>query len=258
MKTIQLVIPMAGEGTRFSKRGYTKSKPLLPIGAARMIEVVLGNLMTDQIARVILVARRDFKLRSEIDTFSSTVDFQVDLVEIDETTDGPASTVELALGLLDPEKPLVIANSDQYLDFQFTHFYALVGSGIGGAILTMEDQDPKWSYAMLNEGGDVEKVVEKKVISNFATAGIYGFGKTRYFFESVERMHLAADRTNGEYYVGPVYNYFDPAYGPIRHVSMGPVGQVMYGLGIPEDYEAFLKSTLVHKAESEALIFQHD
>lgn len=241
---IQLVIPLAGKGSRFFDSKFGQPKPLIPIHGWPMIEHVLANLVNDQVSKVVLVSRRVFGLEetitSTISGFPGTT-FQV--LNLDHYTEGPAETANLAMPLLDFDKPLVIANSDQYVDADLTEFYAAVSSaGYSGVVMTMEDTDPKWSYVETDSAGMVKNVVEKQVVSNFATTGVYGFRTARLFTEAYERMREGNDRTGGEFYVGPSYNFLETEALPILNFKVGPIGGVMYGLGTPGDLEQFLSS----------------
>lgn len=247
---IQLVIPLAGKGSRFLESKFSQPKPLIPIHGWPMIQHVLANLVNDQVSKVVLVSRREFGLQktiaSKISGFPGTT-FHV--LNIDHYTEGPAETANLAMPLLDSDKPLVIANSDQYINTDLMEFHSAVSGGrYSGVVMTMEDNDPKWSYVELNSAGLVTKVVEKEVVSSFATTGVYGFSSASLFTQAYERMRKANDRTNGELYVGPSYNYLETKEFPILNYGVGPIGGVMYGLGIPKDLEHFLSSEVSLKS----------
>lgn len=240
--SIQLVVPMAGNGSRFVNAGYARPKPLLPIHGQPMYQIVLGNLVTENVASVTLVAQRAHLLIHEIANIESQLQRPINLIEIDHVTQGPADSVFLALESLNPELPVVVANSDQYVDFPLDQFYdALRDATVAGAVLTMEDDDPKWSFVAVNGHGDITAVKEKEVISRHATVGIYAFRTARILRSAIESMFAADDRTNGEFYLAPAYNYSIRANQRIMAVPTGPVSTVMYGLGTPEDYEAFLE-----------------
>jgi NDP-sugar pyrophosphorylase family protein len=237
---------MAGLGSRFSKAGYKTTKPMLPIHEKlRMFELVIANLLHDSISKIIVVAKEEFNIKKDLKELSIAIEKQIDLIEIDYVTDGPASTVELARPFLSEDSPLVIANSDQYLDFDLATFYkALETEEFSGAVLTMDDNDPKWSFAELDSQGHIVKITEKIVVSHHATAGVYGFNKAGLFFSALQNMQMVNERVNGEYYVGPCYNFLPQGIAPVKNISMGPVGKVMFGLGTPEDYEAFLNNRI--------------
>jgi NDP-sugar pyrophosphorylase family protein len=247
---IQLVIPLAGKGSRFLESKFSQPKPLIPIHGWPMIQHVLANLVNEQVSKVVLVSRREFGLEKTISStiagFPGTI-FQV--LNLDHYTDGPAETANLAMPLLDPDQPLVIANSDQYINSDLTEFHsAVLSARYSGVVMTMEDNDPKWSYVELNSVGMVAKIVEKEVVSSFATTGVYGFGSASLFAEAYDRMRKANDRTNGEFYVGPSYNFLETNAFPILNFGVGPIGGVMFGLGVPKDLEQFLSSEVSLKS----------
>jgi len=242
---IQLVIPMAGLGTRFSRAGYTTPKPYLPIGKYSMIEVVVNNLMDRKVSKLVLIANQEASRNSKLKEVFRFHEVDLSIVELDHTTDGPATTCILAKEEVDPEKGLVIANSDQYLDTDMSQQYAQWEKAeVDGVIWGMEDSDPKWSYVSMIEEGFANEVREKKVISNIATCGVYGFTRASDFFLAYDMMKEANDRTNGELYVAPSYNYLIQQNRRIQVNNLGTTSQIMHGLGIPEDYENFLKNPI--------------
>jgi len=253
---IQIVLPMAGLGTRFTEAGYQTPKPLLPIHGVPMFKIVLGNIFSDKVSKVVIITRREWDLTREIDHLAKSTNTEFHIVEIDYTTDGPASTVMLAQDFLDPEEPVVVANSDQYVNTKIETFYEkLVTSDAVGCIMTMNDNDPKWSFVKLDDQGHVSKVREKEVISNEATVGIYGFKKAQYMIEAINKMREANDRVNGEFYVAPAYNFLIASGQAIDAFNTGDVRDVMFGLGIPRDYEFFVGCHESKKAAESAVAF---
>ena len=247
---IQLVVPMAGLGSRFKSQGYTVPKPLIQIHGIEMYKVVLANLFSPQLDRVILVCPTSFNMKSLEGELSRCLGLVVRIIEVDGLTSGPAATVALARDLLDPEIPLVIANSDQYVAFEPDGFYAEIQqSDNRGLVLTMRDDDPKWSYVSVNAHNLIDRVVEKQVISDLATVGIYGFKRAGDFFQAFDSMVRAGFMVNGAHYVAPAYEFLtDFKSGIIGIHDLGPVGQVMFGLGIPEDLQSFLKLDVSRQA----------
>jgi NDP-sugar pyrophosphorylase family protein len=184
-----------------------------------------------------------------VDTNIPLPSVPVNIVEVDELTEGPASTVWLTKPYLNPDLPVVVANSDQYIDADLSGFYDRVSDpGYANVILCMEDSDQKWSYVRQSSEGLVEEVREKEVISNLATVGIYGFGSATVMLEAFQEMFSAKDSTLGEYYVAPSYNYIIKRGHPVSVVNLGPVGTVMHGLGIPVDFESFLEKPVSRQA----------
>lgn len=251
---IQIVLPMAGLGTRFTDAGYETPKPLIPIHGVPMFKIVLGNIFSNKVSKVVVITRREWDLTHEIDQLAKSTNIEFHLVEIDYTTDGPASTVMLAQDFLDPEKPVVVANSDQYVNTSIDTFYEkLVTSDAVGCIMTMNDDDPKWSFVKLDDQGHVSEVREKEVISNEATVGIYGFKKTKFMIKAIDEMRESNDRVNDEFYVAPAYTYLIASGQVIDVFNIGDVHDVMFGLGIPRDYEFFVNSCESKRATESAV-----
>ena len=253
-KQIQLVIPMAGLGSRFAQAGYKVLKPLIPIHGAPMISVVTSNLMDPRIGHIVLVCQRATMENLDLRSIINPGPAQLTILAVDEITDGPAGTLEVARPALDMNLPLVVANSDQYLDSQLNDFYDDLSTGTyDGEILAMRDSDPKWSFARVNDDGLLLELREKVVISDLATVGIYGYARADLAFDAIAKMREARDTTNGEYYVGPAYNYLVESGKRVFVRDLGPVSTVMYGLGIPKDLDIFLNTKLSLLAAEKAM-----
>jgi hypothetical protein len=142
------------------------------------------------------------------------------------------------------EDPLVIVNSDQFLEWNSDSFYkSLLNPTYDGCILTFlqpDQNDIKWSYASVDNDSLVTEVAEKKWISPFATVGLYGWAKGSDFVLYAEQMIAKNIRTNNEFYVCPVYNEAIAA-GKKARVSLC---KGMWGLGVPEDLEKFRRDYL--------------
>ena len=135
----------------------------------------------------------------------------------------------------------MIANCDQYIDFDINN-YEWLESDKDGYIMTMKANDPKWSYIGVDKNNEVYKVIEKEVISDEATVGIYNFKMGRDFIKAAEKMIKKNDRVNNEFYVAPVYNYMIENKLKVGYFNIGSVGKGMHGLGTPEDLEDFLNN----------------
>lgn len=248
-KSIQLVIPMAGLGKRFVDAGYKTLKPLIPIHGIPMIKVVVDNLITEQIGHIFLIAQLETIESVNLKEVFSHLDIPLTIVSVESLTQGPADTVLHAKQVINEHLPLVIANSDQFVDADLHSFYSqLTTTNQVGVLLTMEDDDPKWSYVETNKLGYVVNVKEKVVISNQATVGVYGFSKANLSWYAFSAMIEANDRTNGEFYVAPAYNYLLKMGIPVTTINLGPVSTAMYGMGTPEDFEHFISLPVSRRA----------
>ncbi|BEK41268.1 glycosyltransferase family 2 protein [Campylobacter jejuni] len=235
---MNIVIPMAGLGSRFAKAGFDKPKPFIDVLDKPMIVRVLENLKYKDV-RYILIARKEHlteekKLVDEIKN-----NFNVEFIPIDKLTEGTACTVLYARKYINNDTPLMIANSDQIVDINIADFINdSFKRGLDGSILTFIDKEknPKWSFAKLNNDLVVE-VKEKEAISEFATVGIYFFNKGKIFVESAIDMIIENDRVNNEFYTCPVYNYAIKSGAKIGIYNID--FSKMHGIGTPEDLEIF-------------------
>lgn len=236
---INVVIPMAGLGQRFVAAGYEQPKPFIEVEGRTLIEIVLDNMALPG-ARYVLVARGEH-LRSHPSVFERLgATRNVVIVPLAHVTEGAACTVLEASAHLDSDTPLLIANSDQYVEMAVADLLEDARTrALDGSILTFVEpgRDPKWSYAAVGPTGLVTRVEEKVAISEHATVGIYYFARGRDFVAGARRMVAADQRVNGEFYVCPVYNELLATGARIGIYDLPT--ERMHGLGTPEDLERF-------------------
>jgi NDP-sugar pyrophosphorylase family protein len=250
---LTIVIPMAGRGSRFADAGYALPKPLLPVHGVPMIELVVRNLSPSEPARFVFVCRREHLSGYGFEAGLLLAAPGCEIVPIDTVTEGAVCTVLLAEAAIDAGDVLVIANSDQWVDHTMDeHLKLLRASKLDGLVMTMTADDPKWSFVELDGARRVTNVVEKEVVSDEATVGIYTFARGADFLRAAKAMIAADKRVNGEFYVAPAYNELIAEGAVIGIDNIGAVGEGMYGLGIPADYESFLTLALSRRAAGHA------
>lgn len=246
---LNIVVPMAGRGSRFADEGYTDPKPLISILGKRMIEVVINNLTPMRDHRFVFVCQEAHVREFDLDAIFAAACENYEIVTINGITSGAAVTVLKARKFVDVDQPLMIANSDQWIDADINDYLLDMDErSLDGSIMTMEANDPKWSYAAVDDRGAVLKVVEKEVISTEATVGIYNFAKGSDFCNFADLMIRRDMRSNGEFYVAPVYSLMADHGLNIGVYNIGEERNGMYGLGIPSDLEYFLSTPMVLKA----------
>jgi dTDP-glucose pyrophosphorylase len=230
-----VLIPMAGAGSRFAAQGYTFPKPLIEVNHKPMIQVVVENLNID--AHYIYLIQREHYDKYNLKYLMNLITPNCDIVLVDGLTEGAACTTLLAKKLIDNDNPLVIANSDQFVEWNSNEvMYAFSADGIDGGILAFHATHPKWSYVSLDQYGFAKEIAEKKVISEHATVGIYFWKKGSDYVKYAEKMIDENDRTNNEFYVAPTFNY---AINEGKKIRV-KYARKMYGLGTPEDLNYFL------------------
>lgn len=235
-KKMNVIIPMAGHGSRFAQAGYTFPKPLIEVNGKPMIQVVVENLNIE--AHFIFIVQKEHYEKYQLKYMLNMIAPGCDIVQVDGVTEGAACTTLLAKELINNDNPLLIANSDQYVEWNSNEcLYAFTADGIDAGILTFHSVHPKWSYAKLDGRGFVSEVAEKRPISDLATVGIYYWKKGSDYVKYAEQMIAKNIRTNNEFYVCPVFN---EAIGDGKLVRVKTI-QKMWGIGTPEDLKTFLE-----------------
>ena len=235
---IQIVIPMAGRGSRFQKAGYELPKPLIEIHGHPMVEYVVRNVTPSAEHRFIFLCLQEhldqYPLREALHRMAPGCV----IVPVREVTEGAACTVLLAEKYINNDDPLMIANSDQYVDRPIDGYLAALGEN-DGLIMTLPSQAPNCSYIRYDDDGYVTLVREKEIISPEATVGIYNFARGRDFVRAAKEMIRKNIRTNNEFYLAPVYNEMIDEGKKIVFQNVGRVDENVFGLGIPEDLMKF-------------------
>ena len=234
---MNVLIPMAGAGKRFLDAGYMFPKPLIEIDNKPMIQIVIESLNLD--ANYIFIIQKDHQKKFNIKSVLNILKPNCKIIELDHLTEGAACTTLLAKKFINNSDPLIIANSDQYIEWNTSKvLYDFNSKNLDGAILTFESIHPKWSYAKCDKDNFVTEVAEKKVISKNATVGVYYWKRGSDYVSSAEKMIKKNTRINNEFYVCPVYNEF---LSKNKKVKIHNVNK-MFGLGTPEDLENFIRN----------------
>jgi len=234
---LNVLIPMAGAGSRFEKAGYTFPKPLIEVQGKPMIQVVVENLGFE--ANYIFVVQRAHRYHWNLDAMLKLIAPNCTIVEVDGVTEGAACTALLASKYIDNDHPLFFANSDQFVEWDGAEFmYRMQESKADGGIVTFKATHPKWSYVKVDDNGFVTEVAEKNPISNNATVGYYYWKRGSDFVKYANQMIEKGVRVNGEFYVCPVFN---EAIADGKNVRIKEVER-MWGLGTPEDLRYFVEN----------------
>jgi beta-phosphoglucomutase-like phosphatase (HAD superfamily)/dTDP-glucose pyrophosphorylase len=234
---LNVLIPMAGAGSRFEQAGYTFPKPLIEVNGKPMIQVVIENLNLD--ANYIYVVQKSHRKKYNLDTLLNLLTPGCKIVETDGLTEGAACTALLAKDYINNDNPLFFANSDQFVEWNSNEFmYKMQETDADGGIVTFTATHPKWSFAKIDENGLVTEVAEKNPISDLATVGYYYWKNGFDFIKYAEQMIEKNIRVNNEFYVCPVFNQAIEDHKHIR--TFNTTG--MWGLGTPEDLNYYLEN----------------
>lgn len=236
---MNFLITMAGEGRRFREAGYELPKMLIEAKGKTLLEWSVDSLPLNLCTRLIFVAQQkhedDFRLSKKIDSIYRDKVSSLHFRFINRLTRGQSETACLAKDLIDPSKPLLIFN----IDTQFSSSSLesnLLKPDIDGVLGAFYSEEPRFSFAALDENGYVATTAEKEVISSNALTGLYHFTWPEDFFEAAESAFVNNETTKGEFYIAPLYNHLIKKG---RRLIVDVANEVNI-LGTPEELAAFL------------------
>jgi NDP-sugar pyrophosphorylase family protein len=251
---MNIIIPAAGRGKRFSDVGFNVPKPFIPCGLSKMtmLEMVINNLFSileNRTNTVVVILQKAWltEYREEIERLQDWFNDQVyvrgldktylRIATVNEVTEGPCCTALLANEyLLNRNDPCLITGCDQYVPYGLNEWINFTKKrNAAGSLLTFCHTDPRWSYVKSNEYQEVTECAEKRPISNFANTGLYYFRSWDDFIYYSSQMIASNERVNNEFYIAPVYNYFIKDNQKIVHYFINE----FYGTGTPEDLNIF-------------------
>ena len=236
---MNILIPMAGAGSRFVNAGYSFPKPLIDVRNKPMIQVVVESMNID--ANFIYIVQKEHREKYNLDTLLNLITPNCKIVEIKGITEGAACSTLLAKEHINTDAPLIITNSDQFIEWNSTEFiYQMNEKDFDGGIVSFPATHPKWSFVKTDENNIVLEVAEKKPISNKATAGIYYWKHGADYVKYTEQMIEKDIRVNNEFYVCPVYN--EAIQDRKRIYNFDIEADKMWGLGTPEDLNYYLEN----------------
>lgn len=234
---LNVLIPMAGLGSRFKDAGYVFPKPLVEVDGKPMIQAVVESLRVN--AKYTYIVQKEHYDKYNLSYLLNLITPECNIIQVEGITEGAAVTSLLAKEYINNDSPLIMANSDQIVEWNSRQFiYDLMTNNADGGIATFKSTHPKWSYAKVDDSGLVTEVAEKKPISNIATVGIYYWKHGSDFVKYAEQMIHKDIRTNGEFYVCPVFN---EAIADNKRIFTSDIKK-MWGIGTPDDLRYYMEN----------------
>jgi NDP-sugar pyrophosphorylase family protein len=212
---------------------------LIDVRGKPMIQKVVENL--DFVSEYIFLVRKKHiqEYTGLVDTLERITNGSYKIVEVDSLTEGAACTALLAKEHIDNDEDLLIANSDQFIEYQRQNFVSLKEmTNVDAIVWTFNAVHPKWSFVKTNARGYITEVAEKRPISDIATCGIYWYRRGSDFVKYAEQMIEKDIRVNSEFYIAPVYNELIQDKKSLIPFYV----HKMWGLGTPEDLRNFLEN----------------
>ncbi len=234
---MNIVMPMAGRGSRFAQAGITTPKPLILVRGKPMYAWATEGLPLSLARRLIFICLREHLADRALQTDIQARYAQYDpvIIALDEVTQGQACTVLMARALINNDEPLLIFNADTYCPTTLAAALNTWGPQVAGALDVFRASGDKWSFARVDQQDRVLETAEKRRISDWATTGLYYFRKGADFVRHAEAMIAEGQRANNEFYVAPLYNRLIASGADIRANRVDAV----WVLGTPEDLAHF-------------------
>lgn len=237
-REITVIITMAGMGSRFRKAGYDCPKYMIEAKGKTLFEWSMDSLLgyREHISKYIFVIRSGDHGTAFIKRYCDKYGFlNIHIIELEETTDGQATTCMLAISACDPDKAILVYNIDTYVEPYELKYENISGDG---HIPCFNAPGTHWSFVKLDEYGKVIEVREKERISDNCTLGAYYFSSANLYNKLYEEFYLLNKRDSGEKYIAPLYNLMIEKNMEVT-INMVDSDKV-HVLGTPEELKRFL------------------
>ena len=236
MRNLHIIMPMAGEGSRFRNAGWTTPKPLIELkGKPLFIRAIESVKVDGAPMKYSFIVRGEHIREYAVDKSIKAILPEANIFSVEKTTRGAVETCLVAESAIADDDAVVVMDCD--LEFGSIEYRRIIAEALadddarGGALVSFESQEPKYSYAELGEDGLVRRTAEKEVISNHALCGAYFFASGREFKAAAHRLFNEPVMLKPEFYVSLLYNYLLKDGSPVRLAHM----EMYRSYGTPEE-----------------------
>lgn len=243
VRPLHIVMPMAGEGSRFANAGWTTPKPLIELNGQPLFKHAISSVSADGIPmKYSFIVRQEHIDKYGLDKGIKEFLPEANIFSVLKTTRGAVETCLMAESAINDEDAVIVMDCD--LEFRSKRFMEIIKQMLseasditrGGALVSFESDQPKYSYAEVNDAGFVIRTAEKEVISNHALCGAYFFSSGKKFKQIAHRLLDEPEFKKPEYYVSLLYNYMLTAG---EKVLIAPMEEY-YSYGTPEELQRYL------------------
>ena len=243
MHPLHIIMPMAGEGSRFLKEGWTTPKPLITLKGIPLFKRAITSVNIEEAPmKYSFIVRQEHIDQYHIDEQICNILPNAHIFSVSKTTRGAVETCLLAKPAIDPEDSIVVMDCD--LEFRSKAYIEEIKRILktpitqvnGGMVVSFESNLPKYSYAEINSKGLVVRTAEKEVISNHALCGAYFFSSAQGFLNAANKLLNEPVFTKPEYYVSLLFNYLLKAGETVRLITM----EEYYSYGTPEELKQYI------------------
>lgn len=206
---LTVLVLLGGNSAFFDSQQYVFPKSLIEIKGKSMIQHVIENLDRINLEKKFVFAIKETECQKyHLDqVLCLLTDNQCEIVSLARETKGAACSALMAIDWIDHDEPLLISNGDQVLDAELGRiFQQFLNEGKDVAVVCFESVHPRWSFAKLDEAGNVIEAAEKRPISKNAIAGLYFFRHGADFVRAAMKSIKKDANVDGLYYIAPALN----------------------------------------------------
>ena len=237
---MNIVITMAGMGSRFRKAGYTVPKYQIEAHSKTLFEWAMLSLegFRSPGSRYVFVVRKEDQAEAFIRRQCCAMGLDnCAVLQLEAATDGQATTAMKAMSYCSMNEPLLIYNIDTFVEPGEMKAGDITGDGF---IPCFHAPGDHWSFVKLGEHGRAALVREKKRISENCTLGAYYFKTCSLYARLYQEYYGQQTQGDTEKYVAPLYNKLILEGGEVR-ISIIPYDRV-HVLGTPEELTVFINT----------------
>lgn len=235
---MNVVITMAGVGSRFRNAGYMQPKYMIEVRGKTLFRWSMESLANFRKEQHIFLVRKDDGATTFIRKNCSDLGIErVIIIELERLTRGQAETAIMAASVWQEKEPLMVYNIDTYVEKDYLTAGNIKGDG---CIPCFNAEGTHWSFVKLGDKGKAIEVREKKRISDNCSIGAYYF-RSGKLYEKLYRKLYDEDgyMEKGERYIAPMYNLLIEQGGEV-YIQDIP-SDAVHVLGTPEEVMAFAK-----------------
>ena len=234
---------MAGEGSRFRNVGWTTPKPLIELkGKPLFVRAIESVSIHGAPMKYSFIVRKEHIDEYDVDKSIKTILPEANIYSVEKTTRGAVETCLIAENGITDDDAVVVMDCD--LEFRSDEYRRLIEAALktagdrarGGALVSSESDEPRYSYAEVGGDGLVKRTAEKEVISNHALCGAYFFASGREFKAVAHRLLDEPVMLKPEFYVSLLYNYLLRDGSPVRLATM----EMYRSYGTPNELEKWM------------------
>jgi dTDP-glucose pyrophosphorylase len=242
MKSMNIVITMAGRGQRFRDAGYTVPKYEIITHNKTLFEWSISSLLGffNNTEKYIFIVPQQDTATGFIKYICENMSIgPIEIIEIDYVTDGQATTAMLAATAWDDARELLVYNIDTYIEPGCMNYKQIKGDGF---IPCFDGEGDHWSFVKLNKEGKALEITEKIRISQNCTVGAYYFKSAALYQHLYNEYYSNKSSSNEtqERYIAPLYNQLICEGGSV-YISNIPK-QYVHVLGTPSELNDFIKN----------------